>query len=50
MCEQLPLAHPQLGIWPATQSYALTKSQTSDLSLRRLVLKPLSHTSQGRES
>ena len=37
MCEryinQLPLTRPQLGTWPATQAFALTGSQTSDLSL-----------------
>ena len=45
--DQLPLAHPQLGTWPATQACALTGNQTSNLSVSRLVLNPLSHTSQG---
>ena len=33
----LPLAHPQLGTWPATQACALTGSQTSDPLVYRLV-------------
>ena len=32
---------------PTTQARALTRSQTSDLSIDRLVLHPVSHTSQG---
>ena len=51
MCEryidQLPLTFPQLETWPATQACALTGNQTSDLSVCRPVLNPLSHTSQG---
>ena len=51
MCErnihQLPLSHPQLGTWPTTKACALTGNQTGDLSVCRLVLNPLSHTSQG---
>ena len=51
MCERyidwLSLARPQLGTWPTTQACALTGNQTSDLLLRRPVLNPLSHTSQG---
>ena len=43
----LPLAHPQLGIWPATQACALTGNWTSNLSVSRLVLNLLSYTSQG---
>ena len=42
----LPLACPQLGIWPATQACALTGNQTSDPLVRRLALNPLSHTRQ----
>ena len=53
ICERyidwLPLTRPQLGTWPATQTYPLTGNLTSDLSIRRLVLTPLSHTSQGRK-
>ena len=30
--DQLPLACPQLGTWPATQACALTGNQTSDPS------------------
>ena len=51
MCErninQLPLTHPQLGTWPTTQTCALTRNRTSDLSVGRPALNPLSHTSQG---
>ena len=51
MCEryidQLPLAYPQLGTCsPATQECALTGNQTCDLSVQRLVLNPLQHTSR----
>ena len=43
----LPLTHPLLGAWPATQVCALTGNQTSDPLVRRPVLNPLSHTSWG---
>ena len=44
-----PLAHPQLRTWPATQACDLTGgNQTSDLSVLRPALNPLSHSSQGR--
>ena len=43
----LPLAWPQLGTWPTTQACALTRNPNGDLSGRRPVLSPLSHTSQG---
>ena len=43
----LPLVHPLLGTWPATQACALTGNQTSDSLVCRPVLNPLSHTSQG---
>ena len=43
----LPLAHPPLGTWPATQACALTGNLTSDPLVHRLALNPLSHTSQG---
>ena len=42
----LPLACPQLGMWPTTQACALTGNQTSDPLLFRLALNSLSHTSQ----
>ena len=42
-----PLAHPQLGTWPATQACALTGNQNSNFSVCRPALNPLSHTSQG---
>ena len=42
----LPLAHPQLGTWPATPACALTRIGTSDLSVHRWILNPQSHTSQ----
>ena len=45
--KQLIASHlPQLGSWPATQECALTGNRTGDLSVHRLVLNPLSHTSQ----
>ena len=43
----LPLMCPQLGTWPATQAFALTGNRTRDIWVHRLVLSPLSHTSQG---
>ena len=45
--EWLPLARPQLGTWPTTQACAQTGTRTSDLSVCRPALNPLSHTSQG---
>ena len=42
----LPLAHPLLGIWPATQACALTGNQTCDPSLCTPMLNPLSYTIQ----
>ena len=48
ICEKnkdwLPLPGPQLGTWPATQACTLTGNRTSDISVCRLVLNPLSHT------
>ena len=43
----LPLTHPLLGTWPPTHACALTGNQTSDPLIRRPVLNPLSHSSQG---
>ena len=43
----LPLMHPHLGTWPATQACSLTRNQTSDPLVHRQALNPLSHTSQG---
>ena len=40
------IAHPQLGAWSATHVCALTGNRTSDLSVCRLALNPLGHTSQ----
>ena len=40
---------PLLGTWPATQASALTGNRTGDPLVRRLVLSPLSHTSQGNK-
>ena len=45
--EIYPLARPQLGTWPATQGWTLAGNRTSDLSVHRPALNPLSHTSQG---
>ena len=42
----LPLVHPQVGTWPATQACALTGNRTSDPLVHRLALNPLSYTSQ----
>ena len=44
---RLPLTHPLLGTWPATQACALTGNQTGNPLVRRPALNPLSHTSQG---
>ena len=44
--DQLPLARPQPGIRPATQTCALTRNQNGDFSLCRMVPNQLSHTSQ----
>ena len=35
------------GTWPAIQACALTGNRTGNPLVRRLVLNPLSHTSQG---
>ena len=43
----LPLMRPLLGTWPTTQACALTENQTGDPLVSRLMLNPLSHTSQG---
>ena len=51
MCKRdinwLPLTHPQLGTWPATQACALTGNRPGDLSVQRQALGLLSDTSQG---
>ena len=43
----LPLMRPLLGTRPATQVCALTGNRTGDPLVCRLVLSPLSHSSQG---
>ena len=43
----LPLAHPQVGTWPATQACALTGNRTGNALVHRPALNPLSYTSQG---
>ena len=44
----LPLVHPPLGTWPATQACALSGNQTGgDPWVLRMALNALSHTSQG---
>ena len=52
MCEihWLPLTHPQMVTRPATQACALTGNRTCDISVCRLMLNPLSHSSQGSQS
>ena len=51
MCERnidgLPLVCPQLGTWPATQACALTRNQTSDFLLHRMMPNVLRHASHG---
>ena len=44
----LPLPHPLLGTWPATQACALIGNRTGDPLVHRPTLNPLSHTSQGQ--
>ena len=44
----LPLTWPLLGIWPTTQACALTGNRIRYPLVCRLVLNPVSHTSQGR--
>ena len=44
----LPLVHPLLGTWPATQACALTGNRTGNALVCRPVLNPLSPTSQGQ--
>ena len=46
----LPLKHPLLGTWTTTQACALTENRTSDPLVYRLVLNPLSHTIQDKDS
>ena len=48
--DRSPLVCPTLGTWRTTQARALTGNQTSNLSVQRPVLNPLSHTSQGSRS
>ena len=40
----LPLAHPLLRTWPATQACALTGNRTSDTLVHRPALNPLSYS------
>ena len=47
--DQLPLSCPHLGTWPAAQACALTKNHTGDLAVHRVILNPLSNTSQGSD-
>ena len=48
MCEKyidrLPLAHPQLGTWSATQAWTPTGNRAGDFLVHR---SALNHTSQG---
>ena len=41
---QLPLEHPLLGAWSATQACALTGNETGNPWVCRLAFNPLSHT------
>ena len=45
--DRLPLACSQLGAWPKTQTCALTRNRTKDLSFCGMTPNPLSHTGQG---
>ena len=42
--DQLPLTPPPSGVWPATQTSALTRNRTGNPLVRRWALNPLSHT------
>ena len=42
----LPLMHPLLGTWSATQACALTENRTNDPLLYRMALSLLSHTAK----
>ena len=44
----LPVVRTRITTEPATQACALTRNQTSDLSVYRMMLNQLSHTGQGR--
>ena len=46
----LPLLHPLLGTWPATQACAVTGNRTGNHLVRRPAGSPLSHSSQGEIS
>ena len=43
----LPLVHPLLATWPATQACALAGNQIGHLLVQKPELNSLSHTSQG---
>ena len=46
--DRMPLAHPQLGTWPATQTCALTGIEPETLRFTgQPALNPPSHTNQG---
>ena len=51
MCDwyvyRLPLARPQLGAWLTTQARARAGNKSGNLPIRKPMLNPLSHTSQG---
>ena len=49
-CVVASLVRPPPGIWPATRACALTGNPTSDPLVHRLVLNPLSYTSQGKST
>ena len=44
----LPLEHPQLGTWPATQACAPPGNQPGNILVCGTMPSPLSHTSEGR--
>ena len=45
---QLPLSHPQMETWPATQARVLTGNGTGDLSVHGPALNTVRRSSQGQ--
>ena len=45
--DPLSLMHLQLGTWPTTQAYALTRNYSGDLLVHKPELNPLNHSRQG---
>ena len=47
---ELPLMHPLLETWPATQACALAGNRIGDPLVHRPTLNPWSYTSQGKNT